>query len=236
MQHPEVLSEAYPEPLAAMTEEHQEAARLSAAGVLPLHSQAVSPAAESSHWAQEFGRVLAVIRVDAMASHRERPAGPEVHFRDVAAAADLAVREQAKVWPLPAVAAQPLEARAAVVGQPSAVPVAAVARPSEPEAAVEEEQSSEVRVAVAAQPLEARAAVVGQPSAVPVTRRWRRMCRRRRRRCGTSGWRRRRRCLRRSSGRRCCLRWHLWWHLRRFLFWRGGLRDNERRCLRVGRK
>jgi hypothetical protein len=170
MQHPEVLSEAYPEPLlAAMTEEHQEAARLSAAGVLPLHSQAVSPAAESSHWAQEFGRVLAAIRVDAMASHRERPAGPEVHFRDVAAAADLAVREQAKVWPLPAVAAQPLEAWAAVVGQPSAVPVAAVARPSEPEAAVEEEQSSEVRVAVAAQPLEARAAVVGQPSAVPVT-------------------------------------------------------------------
>ena len=36
----------------------------------------------------------------------------------------------------------------------------------------------------------------------------------------------------RSRGRRCCLRRHL----RRFLFWRRGLRDNERRCLRVGRK
>jgi hypothetical protein len=97
MQRSEVLSEAYPESLlAAMTEEHREAARLSAA-VLPFHSQAVSPAAESSHWAQEVGRVLAAIRVDAMASRRERPAGPEVHFRDAAAVADLAVREQAKV-------------------------------------------------------------------------------------------------------------------------------------------
>lgn len=153
MQRPKVLSEAYPEPLlAAMTEEHREAARLSAA--------------ESSHWAQEVGRVLAAIRVDAMASRRERPAGPEVHFRDVAAVADLAVREQAKVWPLPAVRwAASMSLEEVQLAQALAVQEQAVARSSEPETAAVEEQPSEVRVAVAAQPWEARAAVVGQPSA-----------------------------------------------------------------------
>ena len=43
MQRPEVLTEADPTPLAATPEEHREAAHLSAAEVLPLHSQAAEP-------------------------------------------------------------------------------------------------------------------------------------------------------------------------------------------------
>jgi hypothetical protein len=82
----------------------------------------------------------------------------------------LAVREQAVARPsepeAAAVAAQPSEARA-VVGQPSAVPVVAVAQ-DVPQEAAEVRAEPLAAAAVEEQPWEARAAVVGQPSAVPV--------------------------------------------------------------------
>jgi len=89
----------------AMVEERRWAARLSAAEAPPLRLQAVLPVAASSHWEWEVGLALAAIRVDAVAWHRERRAGPKVHFRDDVPMANLAVQGHGKMGTLPVVPA-----------------------------------------------------------------------------------------------------------------------------------